>query len=35
VLEKLKKAELAVRAQDLVANTDWLPAPMRAGIEAA
>jgi ParB family transcriptional regulator, chromosome partitioning protein len=28
-LEKLKKAELAVRAQDLVANTNWLPEPMR------
>lgn len=34
-LEKLKKAELAVRAQDLVANTNWLPEPMRAGIKAA
>jgi ParB family chromosome partitioning protein len=34
-LDKLKKAELAIRAQDLVANTNWLPEPMRATTVAA
>jgi ParB family chromosome partitioning protein len=29
-LEKLKKAELAVRAEGLVANTGWLPQPLRS-----
>jgi ParB family chromosome partitioning protein len=29
-LAKLKKAELAQRAQDLVAGSGWLPAPLRA-----
>jgi len=32
-LEKLKKTELAVRAETLVAGTGWLPAPLR--IQAA
>jgi ParB family transcriptional regulator, chromosome partitioning protein len=34
-LEKLKKAELAARAQDLVASTDWLPKPLRTESKAA
>lgn len=34
-LEKLKKTELAVRAADLVANTGWLPEPLRAAHKAA
>ncbi len=34
-LEKLKKNELAVRAADLVANTGWLPEPLRAAHKAA
>lgn len=28
-LDKLKKGELAARAEDLVANTGWLPEPLR------
>jgi len=28
-LEKLRKAELAARAQDIVAGTGWLPEPLR------
>jgi len=31
-LEKLKKAELAARAQDLVAGTGWLPSPLRIAV---
>jgi ParB family transcriptional regulator, chromosome partitioning protein len=34
-LERLKKAELAARAQDLVANTGWLPEPLRPVLKAA
>jgi ParB family transcriptional regulator, chromosome partitioning protein len=34
-LEKLKKGELAARAQELVANTNWLPEPMRPVTKAA
>jgi ParB family chromosome partitioning protein len=34
-LEKLKKSELAVRAADLVANTGWLPEPLRPTHKAA
>lgn len=31
-LEKLKKAELAARAEDLVAGTGWLPEPLRIAV---
>jgi ParB family chromosome partitioning protein len=34
-LEKLKKTELAVRAADLIANTGWLPEPLRPTHKAA
>jgi ParB family chromosome partitioning protein len=34
-LAKLKKPELAARAQDLVAGTGWLPEPLRATPKAA
>lgn len=34
-LEKLKKSELAVRAEALVAGTGWLPEPLRAAKPAA
>jgi ParB family chromosome partitioning protein len=34
-LEKLKKTELAVRAAELVANTGWLPEPLRPAHRAA
>lgn len=33
-LEKLKKSELAKRAEDLLSGTGWLPAPMRGACEA-
>lgn len=33
-LDKLKKSELAVRAQDLVADTQWLPALLRRDVKA-
>lgn len=33
-LEKLKKAELAARAEALVAGTGWLPAPLRNATES-
>jgi ParB family chromosome partitioning protein len=29
-LDKLKKSELAVRAESLVAGTGWLPEPLRS-----
>jgi ParB family transcriptional regulator, chromosome partitioning protein len=28
-LERMKKAELATRAADMIAGTGWLPAPLR------
>jgi hypothetical protein len=34
-LDKLKKAELAARAQDLIANSGWLPALLRTAAKAA
>jgi ParB family chromosome partitioning protein len=34
-LDKLKKAELAVRAEALVAGTGWLPEPLRIAAESA
>jgi ParB family chromosome partitioning protein len=34
-LDKLKKSELAARAQDLVAGTGWLPEPLRPSLEVA
>ena len=34
-LEKLKKPELAARAEALVAGTSWLPAPLRIAVESA
>jgi ParB family transcriptional regulator, chromosome partitioning protein len=34
-LERLNKLELAARAQDLVANTGWLPEPLRPVLKAA
>jgi ParB family chromosome partitioning protein len=34
-LEKLKKAELAAHAQDLVASTGWLPKSLRTESKAA
>ena len=33
-LEKLKKDELAVRAESLVSGTGWMPEPLRMGSEA-
>jgi len=34
-LDKLKKSELAARAEVLVADTGWLPAPLHAAVQAA
>lgn len=34
-LEKLKKAELAERAENLLSGTGWLPAPIRVAIAEA
>jgi ParB family chromosome partitioning protein len=31
-LEKLKKSELAVRAEQLLAGTSWLPEPLRVAV---
>lgn len=33
-LDKLKKAELAVRVEALIAQTGWLPVPLRVAAEA-
>lgn len=31
-LEKLKKSELAIRAEGLIADTNWLPKPLRSAV---
>jgi ParB family chromosome partitioning protein len=31
-LEKLKKSELAVRAEALISGTSWLPEPLRVAV---